>query len=242
MYFFCVACLLPSRADKAHLGREGTNCFWCKATARDRAMLINIHWAFLLKLVKDPKVLPKIIGVSDGSLIENTLKRFYKSRYQNYHYHKEPKLDITKVPSTLYATADIISCSEVLEHVAPPINLAFVGLEKILKEKGILVMSVPHSDSHGIHIEHFPIMTTYRLLSQDPTTLFGILPNGEEVKFKNLVFHGGEGFTLEYRIFSAKSIRDHLAKVGFIGAHPNRNFRSFGIVWEKWSRVWIAQK
>jgi SAM-dependent methyltransferase len=205
-------------------------------------MLINIHWAFLTKLVKDPKTLPRIVGISDGSLIEKTLKRFYRSRYKNYHFHQEPKLDITKVPLSLHASADIISCTEVLEHVAPPIDLAFIGLHDILKEEGILVMSVPHSDAQGIHVEHFPTMTTHKLLLQDPPILIGTLPNGEEVQFKNLVFHGGVGFTLEYRIFSFESIKEYLAKAGFTGVHFDRNFRLFGIVWEKWSIVWIAEK
>jgi hypothetical protein len=242
MIFFCVACFRPSRARKSTFGREGTNCFWCNATSRDRAMLLNIHWAFLSKFVKNPKSPPKIIGISDGQLMEKILKKMYQSRYQNYHYHQEPKLDITRVPSTLFATTDIISCTEVLEHVAPPINLAFSGLKDLLKRNGTLVLSVPHSDSSGKHIEHFPEMTDSKLILDDTPRLVGTLKNEEHAEFTDLVFHGGIGFTLEYRVFSYHSLEQQLLESGFSELRLNRNHKLFGIWWENWSRVWIAVK
>ena len=240
MIFFCVACFRPSKSRTGTFGREGTNCFWCKATSRDRAMLLNIHLAFFSKLLKNPKRLPKIIGVSDGQLIETILKKVYQSNYQNYHYHQTPKLDITRVPSDLHCSADIVSCTEVLEHVAPPVNLAFLGLRLLLREKGTLVLSVPHSDASGVHVEHFPELIDSELLLGENPRLVGKLSDGERVEFSNLVFHGGIGSTLEYRVFSFNSLRHQVLDAGFTKFQLNRNFKSFGIYWEKWSRVWIC--
>lgn len=240
MIFLCVACFRPSKAQKGTFGREGANCFWCNATSRDRAMLLNIHYAFFSKLLKNPRSVPKIIGVSDGHLIEKILKTVYKSHYQNYHYHQEPKLDITQVPSDLHYSADIVSCTEVLEHVAPPVNLAFLGLRLLLREGGTLVLSVPHSDASGVHIEHFPELIDAAILLGENPRLIGTLRNGQRVEFSNLVFHGGIGSTLEYRVFSLHSLREQLLDAGFTRFRPNRNFKLFGISWEKWSRVWIC--
>jgi len=241
MIFICIACLRPSKARRGTYGREGTNCIFCNATSRDRAMLLNIHLAFISKFIKNPKHVPKIIGVSDGQLMEKILNKLYKSNYQNYHYHQEPKLDITQVPSNLYGSSDIVSCTEVLEHVEPPVHLAFSGLRKILKDNGTLVLSVPHSDSSGQHIEHFPEMSYSRLELDNEPRLIGTLKDGQRVEFNDLIFHGGVGFTLEYRVFSHHSLSQHLIDAGFVRFKLNRDFKIFGITWEKWSRVWISR-
>jgi SAM-dependent methyltransferase len=204
-------------------------------------MLLNIHWAFISRFIKNPRRIPKIIGVSDGHVMEKILKKLYRSNYANYHYHQDPRLDITQVPQDLYGSADIISCTEVLEHVAPPVSLAFSGLRKILKEHGKLILSVPHSDSFGKHIEHFPEMTNTELILGDNPKLIGTLREGERTEFTELVFHGGVGFTLEYRVFSAASLREHLLRAGFNNLRLNRNRRALGISWENWSRIWISQ-
>lgn len=243
MYFFCVACLRPSKVRNGILGREGSNCFFCKATSRDRAMLLNIHLTFLQKLAKNPTRIPKIIGISDGYLMEKILTRVYKTNYKNYHYHQEPKLDVTKVPANLFASADIVSCSEVLEHVAPPINTAFQGLNLVLRKAGVLILSVPHTDEFQVHVEHFPVMKESRIeVYGEVSRLRGLNSDGEYLEFNDLVFHGGEGFTLEYRIFSETSLKSFLRENYFTNIHRNRNVIFFGIKWEPWSRVWKATK
>lgn len=241
MIFFCTACFRPSKTLTGTFGREGANCIWCKATSRDRAMLLNIHLAFLSQFVKNPRSAPRILGVSDGLLMEKTLKKIYKSRYKNYHYHQEPRLDISRVPLDLLGSADIISCTEVLEHVSPPIRNAFLGLRSILKSKGVLVLSVPHTDHTGTHVEHFPIMKESQLLLDGSPRLIGTLEDGEKLEFTDLIFHGGVGSTLEYRVFSFNSLRQHLLDAGFPHIKQNRNWKLLGIVWENWSRVWICR-
>ena len=144
------------------------------------------------------------------------------------------------MPPNLHATADIISCTEVLEHVAPPVDLAFAGLRVLLKKNGTLVLSVPHSDGDGKHIEHFPVMTDSSLVLDNNPRLIGTLRNGERAEFNDLVFHRGVGFTLEYRVFSFLSLRKEILTAGFTNFRLNSNAKIFGITWENWSRVWIC--
>ena len=241
MIFFCVACLRPSKSRKGTFGREGTNCLWCNATSRERAILLQIHLQYISRKLRHPFRNLNILGVSDGYLTSTILSRIYGKGYTNYHYHLEPKLDITDVPIHLYGLADIISCSEVLEHVEPPIQKAFDGLFKLLKRNGTLVLSVPHTDLFGIHIEHFPIMKASQIsMRQEGPVLEGTDIHGETVEFTKLIFHGGIGATLEYRVFSEDSLKAHLQASGFSGFNPNKNCKMFGIIWESWSRVWIA--
>jgi hypothetical protein len=184
----------------------------------------------------------QLTGVSDGASIYEVLTSKFKANYRNFEYHIEPRLDITNVESAMECTADIISCSEVLEHVQPPVEAAFTGLNVILKRGGFLVISVPHREKGFPHIEHFPVLTESHIdFSGDPK-LIGKTVTGETIEFGDLVFHGGAGSTLEYRVFSEDSLRSNLLSSGFVNIKIQKNHRIFGIAWEPWSRVWIAQK
>ena len=230
-------------ANKTKSGREALNCYWCKSTARERAVLLQIHKQYIKRKATHPFRALNILGVSDGHLTSTILGSIYRDRYINYHYHLEPKLDITDVPNRLYRTADIISCSEVLEHVEPPIEKAFGGLFQLLKRNGTLVLSVPHTDLLGEHIEHFPIMKASQIsMREEGPVLEGTSIQGEQMKFTKLIFHGGIGATLEYRVFSENSLIEHLHSAGFARCYKNINSRIFGICWEPWSRVWVGKK
>ncbi len=203
-------------------------------------MLLNIHCSFIRTFIRKPFVLPQILGVSDGVLMESALKKIYKSNYVNFHYHKEPHLDVTCIPPHIMNSADIVSCTEVLEHVAAPVELAFQGLRDLLKKNGRLILSVPHGDANSQHIEHFPVMNDFEITLGDNPKLVGKLENGQSVVFHNLRFHGGIGSTLEFRVFSEKSLVEQLRNSNFGSFRPNRDSKFFGISWEKWSRVWIC--
>ncbi len=241
--FFCSACLRPSFAPKDSIGRESFNCHWCNATSRERAIFLQIHCQYLQRKIKNPTKRLSILGISDGHLTSTILSKIYRKNYTNYHYHLDPKLDITNVPASLFGEADIISCSEVLEHVAPPINKAFQGLYMLLKVNGALVLSVPHTDGLGQHVEHFPAMRKSQLITQNGVTvLIGEGANGVKLSFRNLTFHGGIGATLEYRVFSQSSLEENLRAAGFKRSTSLKNRIFFGVIWEPWSRVWVATK
>ena len=240
--FVCCACFRPTFAIKTKSGREALNCYWCKSTSRERAIFFQIHKQYFLKKVRHPFRNLKILGVSDGYLTSTILKKIYKNRYTNFHYHMDPKLDITNVTIDLKSSSDIVSCSEVLEHVEPPIQKAFNGLYQLLKPDGVLILSVPHTDLNGKHVEHFPVMSESHISTRESGfVLKGISSDGKVLEFEGLTFHGGVGATLEYRIFSQQSLLEYLGLSGFRSFKINRNNKALGIIWEPWSRVWICQ-
>jgi len=240
LWFFCNGCLTIRRTRKTLDLREGLACLHCDLNSRQRSVLLATQRICRSKTMKKSNV--KIIGVSDGAPIEATFKRHFGQSYRNLEFHEEPFLDITQINDSLTSSADVVICSEVLEHVQPPINLAFFGLFKILRPGGWLVLSVPHRGVGWIHIEHFPIMQNSILTYEPFPKLRGIDLEGNEREFSELVFHGGRGTTLEYRIFSESSVRKNLQIAGFTNIQPQGHKRLFGCVWEPWSRVWIAQK
>jgi len=85
-------------------------------------------------------------------------------------------------------------------------------------------------------------MVNSLLIQGDTPILRGTDTEGNPQEFGNLVFHGGAGSTLEYRVFSEDSIEEELLACGFVKLEKQGNVRCLGIIWEPWSRVWVAQK
>lgn len=81
-----------------------------------------------------------------------------------------------------------------------------------------------------------------KLTKEPKPKLVGVNSEGELLEFSNLIFHGGIGATLEYRVFSEDSLVEALTEAGFRNLQKIANHPILGIIWEPWSRVWIAQK
>jgi SAM-dependent methyltransferase len=240
LWFLCNCCLALRRTTVTLDLREGLVCPSCGLNSRQRAILYAAQKKTKTGILQKRNF--KIVGVSDGAPIEAAFKNRFGGSYKNFEFHTEPFLDITKVDDILESSADLVTCSEVLEHVQPPINLAFQGLFKLLKPGGWLVLSVPHRGKDSKHEEHFPIMQNSELVNEPVQVLKGIDLAGNRREFFDLVFHGGAGATLEYRVFSEGSVRSNLENSGFININSQVDKRLFGFLWEPWSRVWIAQK
>jgi len=238
--FFCNCCLAMKRTTITSDLRAGLVCPSCGLNSRQRAIRFAAQKLRIKRFLRNKNL--SIVGVSDGAQIENAFMKRFGSFYNNFEFHTEPFLDITKVDDTLQSTADIVTCSEVLEHVQPPIEPAFLRLFKLLIPGGWLIFSVPHGGINARHVEHFPIMTNSVLIKEPTQILRGIDLDGNEREFTELVFHGGAGATLEYRVFSEASIRDNLQKSGFKKIRVQSNNRLIGCMWEPWSRVWVAQR
>lgn len=239
LWFICNSCNAVKQTKISLDLREGLSCPTCGLNSRQRAILLATQR--VAKRMADSKK-PRIIGVSDGASIESVFRSRFGTHYRNYEFHKEPFLDITRVDKILASSADIVKCSEVLEHVQSPIDLAFRGLFTLLKPGGWLILSVPHGRADSQHIEHFPVMKDSKLITEPKQTLTGIDLDGKEREFSDLIFHGGAGATLEYRVFSESSLRSNLKNSGFDNILPQKDKRVFGCIWEPWSRVWVAQK
>ncbi len=88
-----------------------------------------------------------------------------KLNYENTSFHVAPSFDIKSPQAQYLRTADIVVCSEVLEHVAPPIAPAFRGLFSILRPGGLLVFSVPWTRADTV--EHFPELDDWHIEQEE---------------------------------------------------------------------------
>ena len=68
--------------------------------------------------------------------------------------------------------------------------------------------------------------------------------DGRRQTFRNLKFHGGEGQSLEMRIFSRKDILDHLRSAGFTRVDiRDEDYPERGILWlHPWSTPMVARR
>jgi len=238
---WCPACNLPSLVRGDINSREGSFCIWCRSNSRQRAIASLVRHAEGILRHEGHKA--EVIGVSDGYITEKWAKRKFGRHYKNFHYHKEPSLDLVTIEAQYFAMANIAICSEVLEHVEPPVHRAFTGLAAVLATGGFLVISVPYTTSGTEHVEHFEELLDGHLdNSPNGFAWTGKNAEGTERRYTELIFHGGIGSTLEFRVFSEKSLRDNLTSAGFSLVKIMDNHRLSGISWEPWSRVWLVRK
>jgi len=185
-------------------------------------------------------------GMSDPPELAKRLTE--KFEYTNTFYHQEPRLDVADpTPEQLQALAgqyDFILSSEVLEHVSPPVERAFVNLNRLLKPNGLLLMTVPYRiDGHTA--EHFPELHDYSLTSPGGrTVLVNRRRDGSIEVFENLSFHGGHGSTLEMRVFSEPSLKEIISGAGFASVQvASENIPEFGVLHdETWSLPIVGRK
>jgi SAM-dependent methyltransferase len=172
------------------------------------------------------------IGMSDARWADLCADKF---DYTNTQYHCEPRLNIyNSAHIQNYKGVDFVISSDVFEHIDPypGIQLAFDNLYALLKPGGFIVFTVPYSTTQP-HREHFPNLFDYRIVQEHgERVLHNVTKEGIQERHVNLVFHGGEGHTLEMRIFSRASITTHLELAGFINItfHDNgENYQKHGI-------------
>ena len=183
------------------------------------------------------------IGMSDGEWANICAEKF---SYVNTFFHKEPRLDIyNRSHVLLYQDLDFIISSDVFEHIPPRPGLssAFSNLYEMLRPGGILIFSVPYSESDN-HCEHYPELCEYHI-DMTTRTLHNTTSRGHVQVFRDLVFHGGEGSTLEMRVFSKSSVRAFLQSAGFIDIcfHTvTPEMEGYGIFWHSNDSLIVSAK
>jgi len=226
--------------------REKISCPKCGANLRHRSV---VH-ALSLELFGRSLILPDWpvsmqlhgIGTSDWEGVADRLAK--KCAYVNTYYHQEPRLDLGSIPESKVETCDFLVSCDVMEHVAPPVAIGFRNLYRLLKRGGVCVMTVPymHYDQTW---EHYPELFDYKVSQVDGRqVLENRTRNGRIEIFSNPVFHGGDGSTLELRVFSRKSLEEELKRAGFHEIRFHRIHQpAFGIIWPiNWSLVISARK
>jgi SAM-dependent methyltransferase len=236
--FQCNICDTINFCKTELIGREERSCTNCGSTLRFRSMVhyLTSHLfgrSMTLSELHENKSI-RGIGMTDWDGYAEALTK--KLGYLNTYYHQEPKLDITNPPSDI-AGLDFILSSDVMEHVPPPIQRGFDNLAKLLKAGGVLILTVPFS-CDATTKEHFPDLYEYEIKSgPNGRRLLNTTRLGEKQVFENLVFHGGDGSTLEMRLFCRDALVAHLQQAGFadIRVHAEPYFK-FGIFTsEPWS-------
>ncbi len=165
-----------------------------------------------------------------------------RTGYVNTFYDKPPCLDLKNISIDEYETCDYVICSEVLEHVTPPVQPAFDGIYRLLKPGGTLVLTVPYGGDRTK--EHFPLLHEFAFAEIGGTrVLVNRRTDGSYEVFDNLCFHGGIGSTLEMRVFCENDLLAHLQTAGFTASVLREPYEPFGILHMcPWSLPIIARK
>jgi SAM-dependent methyltransferase len=244
--FRCNLCGTTNRAMLPGLNRESPSCAGCGSNVRFRAIgrLVAREMFGADIALRD---LPRAkhvrgIGLSDAPAYAIPLAE--KLDYLNTFFHAEPRLDIANVDHERYRAYDFVIASDVFEHVAPPVSRAFQNAHRLLKPGGKLIFTVPFSLDPDT-IEHFPDLHDWRTEKRDGQwRLTNRAADGRVSTYDRLVFHGGDGMTLEMRLFSRTGLEREFARAGFasvrVAAEP---CLSFGIHWpEPWSVPMVAYR
>ena len=220
--YHCNICGTRNRLDKTQFHRELAACRKCGANARFRG-IIHVLGAMLGEnhnlVLKDWPVRKDIVGagMSDWSGYADLLKR--KFSYENTFYDHEPKLDIMNLSQKYVGKYNFVICSDVFEHILTPLQQGFDNLFQLLKPGGKLIFSVPYTHAAET-VEHYPGLRDYEIVNfQGEKIVINRDETGHLQAYNQPVFHGGEGATLEMRIFCESDILGRLKKGGFSDIH-----------------------
>ena len=215
--------------------REFQSCGHCRSSLRMRSVI----YALSMELFGKPLVLPEFpvdntvsgLGMSDWEGYAKGLAK--KLAYTNTFYHTDPRLDISNVPEDAIGKHRFLISSDVFEHIPVfALDGAFRNSRRLLQKDGVFIFTVPFTKAAETQ-EHFPRMHDFRIIETNGKRfLYNRTAEGEEEIFDDLIFHGGDGMTLEMRMFSESDLRQHLAKAGFSSIRIySDHFPEFGILW-----------
>jgi SAM-dependent methyltransferase len=244
--FRCNLCGTICTAAPEELQREVRSCSRCGSTMRWRAMVAALSKELFGTglAIPDFPYRPDLkgLGLSDEFCYATPLAT--KLGYTNTFYDAEPRFDIMRIGQEHIGRYDFILSSDVFEHVPPPAVQAFENARRILRPGGVLVFSVPYR-LEGDTREHFPELFDYEIVKQESDyVLKNRTKDGRSQEFRELVFHGGPGFTLEMRVFSLKGIEDCVRAAGFQRLEIyDEDQWEFGLCWQgaRWGHVMAAR-
>jgi SAM-dependent methyltransferase len=229
--FTCNICGGGSKFFPVGDWRESPTCTYCGSSVRMRSIMHCLTTSIYkksLKLQDIEKSDLEGIGLSDWEGYSQILEK--KFNYFNTYYHKEPFFDITSPPEKFKNAFDFLISTEVFEHIPPPVNTAFAGASSVLKSKGLLVLSVPYGSQEKT-IEHFPTIKKFKIIDFfEKKILINEVKEDCYETFHKLNFHGGDGATLELRIFSLSDLLSNLKDNEFVNITIHKDeYPNFGI-------------
>lgn len=163
------------------------------------------------------------VGISDVPATDRYLRK--KFGYVNTHLHREPRLNLCSVTDEYWDVARFVICSDVLEHVPPPVEPALFGLRSLLSSGGVAVISVPHVEE-GKTKEFYPGLVKYEVRDG---RVYWEDADGVRHCDESPEFHGGTGLTLAFRLWSLADLRAALIRVGFTSVRDMTYNASLGV-------------
>jgi len=208
-------------------------CVACNATTRQRALAYGV-----LRTLKRKETSVQAckmdksregLGITDWFGLAALLANRFA--YTNSFLHKFPMLDVGAPPSVAIGQFEFCTCSDVLEHVLPPVGAAFAGLFALLKPGGAAIVSVPTTGQVSGIYENYPNLHNYRIVDEGEGRhrLENITRDGIVETFDKLNFHGGPGTTLEMRVFSWEGFLSALRDAGFVDLESVDDLPAHGI-------------
>ncbi len=215
--------------------REFQSCAACRSSLRMRSVMYALSMELFGKALTLPEF-PKDkqlagLGMSDWEGYAGRLEQ--KLGYINTFYHIEPRLDITAPPSDWAGRQRFLISSDVFEHIPVfCLDQAFANSRQLLDDQGVFIFTVPYLKD-GQTSEHFPNLHDFRIIeTAGKRYLYNKTSSGNEEIFGDLVFHGGDGMTLEMRMFSEPDLLRHLKEAGFASVRIYTDqVPEFGIIW-----------
>jgi len=242
--FVCNVCGRDNPGPLPDEPRDTPSCRRCGSNVRFRAIAYLVTTEVLGVAVPLTKLRKRRdirgVGLSDVGTYARQLHRRFD--YRNTFLHTHPRLDITAIPQSEVGRYDFVISSDVFEHVAQPVQRAFVNVRQLLKPGGKLIFTVPFSLDDATD-EHYPELHEYRIAQQmGRWRLYNLTRDGVAQVFDDLVFHGGPGSTLEMRLFSRRALERHFADAGFARIRfADEAYAPFGIAWPvPWSVPVVA--
>ena len=202
--------------EKEHFVSEPASCE-CGSNVRIRALihLLSLELFGESRVLVDFPVLKSIrgLGMSDQEGYARLLAE--KFDYINTYYDRGPRMDFLASHPDLYGAYDFILSSEVLEHIAPPVDRALEEVCRLLKPRGFFGLTVFCNPGDNLR-EHFPHLETYRIVALgDQMVLINRRIDGSLEIHGDLIFHDGHGATLEMREFGITTLKQKLRSSGF---------------------------
>ncbi len=221
--FRCNVCGSQNADLEPILDPEGSACTGCGTNIRKRALAHLVGQTLFGKTLavdEFPANCSAVgIGVSDDPELARRLKRvipgYANTQFDTGLVNRTTRfLDIKRPAQRFLGSADLVTCSEVLEHVEPPVQPAFDGLYSLLRPGGTLILTTPYSLEQTV--EHFPELHTWEMQRRgDTRVLINRTRHGNVQEFDQLRFHGGGDAALEMRVFGLEDILARLQAAGF---------------------------
>jgi SAM-dependent methyltransferase len=222
------------------------SCAACGSNVRYRALVRTLSLGLFGESIPLPRYpqRPDLAGVGFSDWEPFAERLSTRLAHTNTYLHREPELDLTSPPAELAGTLDYVLCSEVLEHVAPPVERAVQACFDLLKPGGLLVLTVPYM-FEAETAEHYPRLADYTIVELGgDTALVNRTRDGIFEVFPSPVFHGGDGETLEMRLFALEPLLDALRSAGFVDvAVAEEEEPGAGVIWlYEWSLPVVARR